>query len=283
MDRRQFVGAGLQGVAVATCGGLAWYTMLGQQARAAAPLRPPGARAGEAFAASCIRCGQCVKACPYGTLRLARAGGPGPAGTPGFAPREIPCYMCEDVPCVRACPTGALDAGLSDIRQARMGLGVVDRDNCLSWHGLRCEICYRACPVRDKAITLTAIPRGLSRHAMFVPSVRSDACTGCGMCEKKCPTEIAAIRIVDRQLALGRIGSHYRLGGESDAMPDPGSGLEPRSVPGVEPSDAPLPGATAAPVPSDASTRTLPPTRHLPGTPPASPDALDYLNRGATP
>ena len=31
-------------------------------------LRPPGALAEEAFARACVRCGQCVQACPYNTL-----------------------------------------------------------------------------------------------------------------------------------------------------------------------------------------------------------------------
>jgi ferredoxin-type protein NapG len=47
---------------------------------------------------------------------------------------------------------------------------------------------------------------------MFVPVVSSDACTGCGICEKACPTQEAAIRILQPDLVQGRIGDHYRLG-----------------------------------------------------------------------
>ena len=117
-------------------------------------LRPPGALAEDDFNAACIKCGQCVEACPYDTLKLARAGADVPIGTPYFEPREIPCYMCPDIPCMKACPTGALAAELKDITKARMGLAVIDMENCLSWQGLRCEICYRVCPLKDKAITL---------------------------------------------------------------------------------------------------------------------------------
>ena len=36
-----------------------------------------------------------------------------------------------------------------------MGLAVlVDHETCLNFLGLRCDICYRICPVIDKAITL---------------------------------------------------------------------------------------------------------------------------------
>ena len=51
---------------------------------------------------------------------------------------------------------------------------------------------------------------------MLVPIVHSDACTGCGICEKACPTEQAAIRVVPPELVQGKIGKHYRLGWKSD-------------------------------------------------------------------
>jgi len=97
-----------------------------------------------------------------------------------------------------------------------MGLAVIDIENCLSWQGLRCEICHRECPVQNKAITIEHHPRKISKHAMFVPLVHSDACTGCGVCEKACPTEDAAIRVVEPQLVQGKIGDHYRLGWKSE-------------------------------------------------------------------
>jgi ferredoxin-type protein NapG len=120
--------------------------------------------------------------------------------------------MCEDIPCIAACPTGALDPALEDIDDSRMGLAVIDIENCLSWQGLRCEICFRECPVQGQAITVEHHPRRLSKHAMFVPLVHSDACTGCGICEKACPTQEAAIRVLQPDLVQGKIGDHYRLG-----------------------------------------------------------------------
>lgn len=216
MDRRDFVTRSAGGAAAATCAGLAWFTLLEQQAAAAMPLRPPGALPGRDFAARCVKCGQCVRACPYGTLRLARAGDAGVAGTPTFVPRENPCVMCEQLWCARACPSGALDAAMSDIRQARMGLAVVDVEHCLSWQGLRCEVCVRVCPVKGQAISIANHPRQTSRHAMFVPVVHSSACTGCGVCEKACPTEVAAIRVEPRRVALKAAAAPSR------AAPAPG-------------------------------------------------------------
>lgn len=215
--RREFLIKTAQGAAVAACGGLIWAQLLRREAVASTlALRPPGALAEHDFAATCIKCGQCVQACPYHTLHLARADDGAPIGTPYFTPRDIPCYMCSDIPCQVACPTGALAPELKDIAKARMGLAVIDMESCLSWQGLRCEVCYRVCPVKDQAISIRNHPRQTSKHALFVPIVHSDACTGCGMCEDACPTEKAAIRVINPQLVQGKIGSHYRLGWLTD-------------------------------------------------------------------
>jgi ferredoxin-type protein NapG len=124
--------------------------------------------------------------------------------------------MCEDVPCVRNCPTGALDTKMDDINKSRMGLAVlVDQEACIAFLGLRCEICYNACPLLGKAITLEKRhnPRS-DRHAMLLPTVHSEHCTGCGLCEKACILEESAIRVLPPALAQGKLGGHYRRGWE---------------------------------------------------------------------
>jgi ferredoxin-type protein NapG len=194
-------------------GGLALYA---KQARALPPqaIRPPGALAEADFQGACIRCGLCVRDCPYKILDLARPEERVATGTPYFVARTGPCEMCEDIPCVKACPTGALDHALTDVVQARMGLAVlVDQETCLNFLGLRCDVCYRVCPLLDKAITLE--PQHNERtgkHTRFVPVVHSEACTGCGKCEKACVLEEAAIKVYPLALAKGAAGSHYRLG-----------------------------------------------------------------------
>ena len=137
-------------------------------------------------------------------------------GTPWFEARSVPCEMCEDIPCVKACPTGALDPGLTKIDKARMGLAViVDQENCLAFRGLRCEVCFNVCPVRGKAITLEMHHNVRSgKHAMFIPEVHSSDCTGCGKCEHACVLDEAAIKVFSLQLARGELGKHYRLGWE---------------------------------------------------------------------
>ncbi len=190
-----------------------------RQARALPPtaLRPPGALTEDDFLAACTRCGLCVRDCPFDMLKLAELGDNVATGTPYFTARERPCEMCEDIPCVVVCPTGALDHGLTNIEDARMGLAVlIDQETCLNFLGLRCDVCYRVCPVIDKAITLEKQhnPRS-DRHAMLLPTVHSDYCTGCGKCEQACvlPGE-SAIKVLPIRLAQGSKAEHYLRGWE---------------------------------------------------------------------
>ncbi|ENO78400.1 ferredoxin-type protein NapG [Thauera sp. 63] len=216
--RRRFLkdAAGVAGGAGLLALGAGMYA---KQASAlpATAIRPPGALPEHDFLAACVRCGLCVRDCPYDTLKLGELGDSVATGTPYFEARKIPCEMCEDIPCVVACPTGALDRGLTDIGKAKMGLAVlIDQENCLNFLGLRCDVCYRVCPVIDKAITLERMhnPRS-DRHAMLLPTVHSEHCTGCGKCEKACvlPGE-SAIKVLPIKLAQGSKAEHYLRGWE---------------------------------------------------------------------
>ena len=219
-DRRKFLldaakmacGASLLGLGVG---------LYAKQARALPPnaVRPPGALAEGDFLGACVRCGLCVRDCPPQILSLARPEQPVATGTPFFTARTGPCEMCEHIPCVKACPTGALDPALTDITKSKMGLAVlVDQETCLNFLGLRCDVCYRVCPLIDKAITLEPQHNvRTGKHTRFIPTVHSDACTGCGICEKSCVLETAAIKVYPVDLAKGRGGAHYRLGWEEKA------------------------------------------------------------------
>jgi len=180
----------------------------------ASAIRPPGALDEEDFSGACVRCGLCVRDCPFDTLKLATFGDKVTTGTPYFTARDVPCEMCDDIPCVKACPTGALDHSLENIDDARMGLAVlIDQENCLNFQGLRCDVCYRICPLIDKAITLEMKHNARSgMHALFIPTVHSDFCTGCGKCERACVLEDTAIRVLPHKLAKGELGQHYRWG-----------------------------------------------------------------------
>lgn len=217
VSRRQFMsqtlktvcGVGLMGI------GLGFYAKQAESLPAMA-IRPPGALPEEDFLGACIRCGLCVRDCPFDMLTLGQLGDQIATGTPYFYARTDPCEMCEDIPCVAACPTNALDHDLTDITDARMGLAVlVDQESCIAFLGLRCEVCFNVCPIRGEAITLEYEHNVRSgKHARFLPVVHSNACTGCGLCEKACILEEAAIKVFPTHLAKGELGRHYRLGWE---------------------------------------------------------------------
>jgi ferredoxin-type protein NapG len=215
LNRREFTVLGLSALGTTALG--FWAASTTSSTAASLPHRPPGAgrlwRGGNTdpgaaerrFLEQCIRCGQCAAPCPEQAIagrvekaiRFHGVEAGAQAGTPFIAPRLAPCLMCVDLPCVRACPTGALDPELTDIAEARMGVAViVDREGCLALQGLRCEVCYARCPARGTAITLErrVNPR-TGVHAVFEPVVHKEACTGCGVCEQACPREEAVIKV----------------------------------------------------------------------------------------
>ena len=193
-------------------------------------LRPPGARDEADFLSKCIKCGRCIEACPYGAA-YALGGIAGPAvGTPTIDARLQACRLCEDLPCIAACPTGALEQ-IDDRRDVRMGLAVIDRDLCIAVKALRCEVCYRACPLIDEAIRIDYKMRdGDAIHSVFEPVIDVDKCTGCGLCVERCVVSDprVAIRIVrDRDEALAAIDAEkaknpdaYRLSEDWGSNPD---------------------------------------------------------------
>src|SRR5690606_39911239 len=53
------------------------------------------------------------------------------------------------------------------------------------------------------------------RHAMLLPTVHSDRCTGCGKCEQSCVLPgAAAIKVLPHAIAQGSAAGHYRKGWE---------------------------------------------------------------------
>ena len=219
-DRRKFILQMARGVGYAAIGGMLWSAYLKEAKSSPLVLRPPAAIKEDDFLKTCIKCGMCVEACPYDTLMLAKPGDEKPLGTPYFIPRDTPCYMCEDIPCVPPCPTGALDQksvtneqGKLDIEMADMGLAVIDKNSCIAFWGIQCDACYRACPILGKAITVEyAQNERTGKHAFLRPVVHAEACTGCGLCEHACVTEKPAIFVLPREVAMGKAGSHYIKG-----------------------------------------------------------------------
>ena len=193
--RRQVLGAAVAGAGLAAIGA----TRARQERAAPADtraLRPPGAMADDRFLAACVRCGLCVQGCPWNVLHLADERGPVAAGTPYFRARSAACVMCQDLPCQRVCPTGALGPATMRIEEARIGLAALSApEACYSFIGAAaCNSCFKACPLRGRAITMRRGPTRLG--GQFTPTVDADVCTGCGLCEQACIAERPAITVV---------------------------------------------------------------------------------------
>lgn len=205
-ERRKLFRQVFRYAGVAIVGSVIGHALLrSRPAISAEIIRPPGALPEKQFDATCIRCGLCVEDCPYDILKLASWNDAAPTGTPFFVARQDPCRMCADIPCARACPTGALDPLLTDIRKADMGVAVlVGHETCLNYKGMTCSICWRVCPIRDEAIYIK--PVQTATGLLQIPTVNSDKCTGCGTCEKHCVLAETAIRVLPRNLGLGLAG-----------------------------------------------------------------------------
>lgn len=171
-------------------------------------LRPPGAKDETDFLSRCIKCGRCIEACPYRALHAETAIIGAAVGTPTLDVRSQACRLCEDLPCIAACPTEALHP-LETRADVRMGVAVIKRDLCIAVRGMRCEVCYRACPLIDQAITIDFRMReGDAIHSVFEPKIDPEKCTGCGLCVQRCvisDPEVAIEIVRDKDAALKRI------------------------------------------------------------------------------
>ncbi|MBU1863465.1 MAG: 4Fe-4S binding protein [Candidatus Omnitrophica bacterium] len=154
-------------------------------------IRPPGALPEEDFKRICIRCGNCINVCPTDGLQptLVESGWDGL-----FTPRLIPRIGECDEYCRRcgyACPTHAIKPlSLEQKREERIGIARVDKEKCLGWSDNKlCFICGEVC-------SYLAIDVYRKNKNIPCPVIRQDACRGCGLCEKRCPTY--AIKVYKR-------------------------------------------------------------------------------------
>jgi ferredoxin-type protein NapG len=173
-------------------------------------LRPPGAQGEDDFLARCIGCGRCIESCPYVAIRAASRMTGMAVGTPVIDAREQACRLCEDFPCVSACPTGAL-RNIASRTDVRMGTAVIDGELCIAISaGIRCEVCYRSCPLINQAIDIELRSReGDSTHVIFAPVIDETQCVGCGLCVERCVVSdpAVAIRIGAPQNVLEKKGT----------------------------------------------------------------------------
>jgi ferredoxin-type protein NapG len=129
---KQLSALGILGSVVAA--GLGGATYLGADEKLL--LRPPGAVSEKDFLSLCIKCGQCLQVCPYDSIILADAKMGNGVGTPFIDPLRRGCYLCPLLPCILACPSGALDHHVEDIKKVEMGIAITPRMNaCIAREG----------------------------------------------------------------------------------------------------------------------------------------------------
>ena len=200
--------------------------------RAENRLRPPGAVDEKKFLALCIKCGQCLQVCPYHSIKLADFFKGHCLGTPYIDADERGCYACSAVPCVLACPSGALDHHCEKPQDIKMGIAVLKFPNsCLamtntpipkgynsrmhkftnsvvnrnelevkllekfdSFEDKQCTLCADMCPVPNPLGAIAMVPDagGGNRPEIY------DGCIGCGACQEVCPTNTPSIVVKPR-------------------------------------------------------------------------------------
>ena len=94
------------------------------------------------------------------------------------------------------------------MRAPRPAAYVIDEDLCIAFQGMRCEVCYRTCPLIDEAIVIDyRLREGDAIHSVFAPVIDEDKCVGCGLCVERCVVSEprVAIRIASDEERAGGI------------------------------------------------------------------------------
>jgi ferredoxin-type protein NapF len=163
-------------------------------------IRPPGSLQEEKFVAVCTGCGECLKVCPNNALQSTLL----EAGLAGlYTPRLVPRIgYCEEFCnfCGKVCPTEAIrPLAIEEKRLIQMGVAHINKTRCIAWDKDKiCLVCNEQC----------------SYHAVVGddkkrPMVKEEKCTGCGICENKCPVDGESAIIV------------YSFGAQKKLKPEP--------------------------------------------------------------
>ena len=181
------------------------------------PVRPPGSVPENIFRGRCIRCGECLKACPVNILQ--------PTGielgvdgiwTPVVKMDSSGCQpYCNN--CGQVCPTGAIRAlQIEEKRAARIGLSEVDKSICLPHCKTQeCGLCVEECTAAGYN-ALEYIRVGIEYDnwgtpiedsGFLAPVVIEEKCVGCGLCQVECYSEnVRKLELLDKSAIVVKNG-----------------------------------------------------------------------------
>lgn len=148
----------------------------GRPQKTAPVIRPPWTDEAR-LADACVRCNDCIAACPEGILTRGEGGFPEVRLTATGAH----CTFCGA--CAEACAVDVFDLSRAPAWQvtARIAESV-----CLVQLGVHCESCRDSCP--ERAISFCPRIGGPPE-----PKIAADSCTGCGACLSTCPVRAIAL------------------------------------------------------------------------------------------
>jgi ferredoxin len=150
LERRQVLATG----AVALVAAPALNLSAGEPRSVKKLIRPPMSREEHDFLSSCIRCAECMKACPTGILKAAGLEhGLRALWSPVMVANEGYCMEGCNA-CSQACPTDAIMKYPIEQKYAyKAGTAVFNSSNCISYtEGKYCSECVRVCPTDAIAI-----------------------------------------------------------------------------------------------------------------------------------
>jgi formate hydrogenlyase subunit 6/NADH:ubiquinone oxidoreductase subunit I len=129
-----------------------------------------------------------MKVCPTNGLQpLLLSSGLSAMWTPRLVPEIGYCeYNCNL--CGKVCPTGAISLlPLRDKQKKKIGVDRINRRVCLPWaKNKECIVCEEHCPLPEKAVKLKR--EKIGSETVLRPYIDEKICTGCGICQTKCPT-----------------------------------------------------------------------------------------------
>ncbi|MEW6055323.1 MAG: 4Fe-4S binding protein [Bdellovibrionota bacterium] len=193
LERRDFLLTGTAALAAAPVMNLS----SGDTGSSKKLIRPPMSREEHDFLSSCIRCAECMKACPTGILK--------PAGlehglralwSPVMVATEGACLKGCNA-CSQACPTDAIMKYPIEKKYAyKAGTAIFNSSLCISYTENKfCTECVKACPTNAISVKKGWEPESGQGADFPAPDgqfptrpvqVSFDACIGCGGCEYAC-------------------------------------------------------------------------------------------------